>query len=81
MTTNWVAKPFSAFGAAVPRLWNDLPVNIQASGTLSVFRKRLKTYLNSKDIIINSNCCEMTDDALEYLFSVIHVLISVYVLD
>ena len=35
----------SAFGAAAPRLWNELPVNIRASGTLSMFRKRLKTYL------------------------------------
>ena len=35
----------SAFGAASPRLWNNLPVNIRASGTLSVFRKCLKTYL------------------------------------
>ena len=33
----------SAFGAASPRLWNKLPVNIRASGTLSVFRKSLKT--------------------------------------
>ena len=35
----------SAFGAAAPRLWNELPVNIRASGTLSMFRKCLKTYL------------------------------------
>ena len=35
----------SAFGAASPRLWNNLPVNIRAVGTLSVFRKYLKTYL------------------------------------
>ena len=33
----------SAFGAAAPRLWNELPVNIRASETM--FRKRLKTYL------------------------------------
>ena len=35
----------SAFGAAAPRLWNELPVNIRASGTLPMFRKCLKTYL------------------------------------
>ena len=35
----------SGCGAAAPRLWNVLPVNIRASGTLSVFRKCLKTYL------------------------------------
>ena len=35
----------TAFGAAVPRLWNELPVNIRASGTLSMFRKCLKAYL------------------------------------
>ena len=34
----------SAFGAASPRLWNNLPVNIWASGTLSVFRKSLYFY-------------------------------------
>ena len=33
------------------------------------------------DILINSNCCEMTDTTLKFLFSVIHVLISAYVLD
>ena len=31
------------FVAAAPRLWNELPVNICASGTLSMFRKCLKT--------------------------------------
>ena len=35
----------SAFGAAAPRLWNEIPVNIRASGTLSMFRKCLKTSL------------------------------------
>ena len=38
----------SAFGAAAPRLWNELPVNIRASGTLPIFRKYLKTYLFSR---------------------------------
>ena len=33
------------------------------------------------EILINSNCCEMTDTALEFLYSAMHVLISVYVLD
>jgi len=32
-------------------------------------------------ININSNCLEMTDIVLEFLFCVIHVLISAYVLD
>ena len=45
-----------------------------------MFRKCLKTYF-FKDILINSNCCEMTDTAFEFRVSVIHVLISVYVLD
>ena len=49
-------------------------------GTLSNFRKCLK-HIFVLDISINSNCFEMTDTALEFLFSVIHVLISVYVLD
>ena len=38
----------SAFAAAAPQLWNELPVNIRASGTLSMFRKYLKTYLFSR---------------------------------
>ena len=49
----------SAFGAAAPRLWNVLPLNIHASGTLPMFRKYLKTYL-----LINLNCFEMTHIAL-----------------
>ena len=52
----------SAFGAAAPRLWNELPVNIRTSGTLSMFRKCLKTYLFIRRF--NSNCFEMTDTAL-----------------
>ena len=44
-----------------------------------MFRKFKDIFL--LDILNNSNCCEMTDTALEFLFSVIHVLISVYVLD
>ena len=55
-------------------------VNIRAFGTLSVFRKCLR-HIFLLDILINSNCCEMKDPALVFLFSVIHVLISVYVLD
>ena len=35
----------SAFGAAAPRLWNELPVNIRATGTLSIFIRYLKTYI------------------------------------
>ena len=35
----------SAFGAAAPRVWNELPVNIRASGTLSMFKKCLKMHL------------------------------------
>ena len=35
----------SAFGAAVPRLWNELPVNVRAYGTLSMLRHFLKTYI------------------------------------
>ena len=45
-----------------------------------MFRKCLK-HIFLLDISINSNCFEMTDIALEFLFSVIHVSISVYVLD
>ena len=45
-----------------------------------MFIKSLK-HIFLLDISINSNCFEMTDIALEFLFSVIHVSISVYVLD
>ena len=38
-------------------------------------------YIYNKYIFIDSNCCEMTDTALEFHFSVIYVLISAYVLD
>ena len=69
----------SAFGSAAPRLWNELPVNIRSSGTLSMFRKCLNTHLFI--LHFNSNCFEMTDIALKLSFSTIHVLISVYVLD
>ena len=47
----WITKKCvgdSTFGAAAPRLWNELPVNIRASGTLPIFRKYLKTYLFSR---------------------------------
>ena len=45
-----------------------------------MFRMCLK-HIFLLDISINSNCFEMMDIALECLFSVIHVSISVYVLD
>ena len=54
-------------------------MNIHASGTLCIVGKCLKAYLFIRHF--NSNCFEMTDNALEFHFSAIHVLISVYVLD
>ena len=51
-------------------------MNIHASGTLCIVGKCLKAYL-LLDISINSNCFKMTDNALEFHFSAIHVLISV----
>ena len=36
---------FNMDNRASPRLLNNLPVHVWASGTLSVFRKCLKTYL------------------------------------
>ena len=53
-------------------------MNIHASGTLCIVGK---WHIFLLDISINSNCFEMTDNALEFHFSAIHVLISVYVLD
>ena len=53
-------------------------VNIHASGTLCIVGK---WHIFLLDISINSNCFEMTDNALEFHFSAIHILISVYVSD
>ena len=53
----------SAIGAAAPRLWKKLPVNIRASWTLPIFRKYLKTYF-LLDISININCFELMDIAV-----------------
>ena len=53
----------STFGTAAHRLWKELPVNILASGTLSMLRKCLKAYL-LLDISTESNCFKTTDIAL-----------------
>ncbi len=37
-----------AFEIAVPKLWNDLPVDIRITNTLSSFKKMLKTHLFRK---------------------------------
>ena len=34
-----------AFRVAAPQLWNDLPVNVQSSPSVHVFKSRLKTFL------------------------------------
>ena len=44
------AKALKTFGSrsftlAGPRLWNDLPREIRGSGSLEIFKKRLKTHL------------------------------------
>ena len=33
-----------AFSAGDPRLWNELPLSLRSSNTLTVFKKDLKTY-------------------------------------
>jgi hypothetical protein len=33
------------FSVAAPRLWNNLPVSVQSSDSLNIFKKRLKTFL------------------------------------
>jgi len=37
-----------AFSIAAPHLWNNLPLNIRTSETLSVFKTKLKTHLFTK---------------------------------
>ena len=34
-----------AFSVASPKQWNDLPLDIKLSGSVDVFKSRLKTYL------------------------------------
>ena len=55
-------------------------VKLQRKMEVSMFRKCLNTYF-LLDISINSTRFEMMDIALEFPFRVIHVLLSVYVLD
>ena len=37
-----------AFSACAPRLWNNIPLHIRNCGTLSMFKRQLKTYLFSE---------------------------------
>ena len=34
-----------AFSVAAPKHWNDIPLDIKLSGSVDVFKSRLKTYL------------------------------------
>ena len=34
-----------AFSVCSPKLWNSLPLHVKTSGTLSIFKSRLKTFL------------------------------------
>ena len=34
-----------AFSVAAPKQWNDIPLDIKLSGSVDVFKSRLKTYL------------------------------------
>ena len=43
--TNLVYGGDRAFYAAAPREWNNLPLNIRISGSIAIFKSRLKTYL------------------------------------
>ncbi|KAI5629767.1 hypothetical protein C0J50_2268, partial [Silurus asotus] len=36
-----------SFSYKAPQLWNSLPISVRDSGTVSVFKSRLKTYLFS----------------------------------
>ncbi len=50
----WIAKSTKVgitFSYLAPKLWNSLPDNVQGSGTLSLFKSRLKTHLFSQAFI------------------------------
>ena len=41
-----------SFSACAPKLWNQLPDNIRAAGSVAIFKQQLKTHL-FKDVYIN----------------------------
>ena len=41
-----------SFSACAPNLWNQLPDNIWAAGSVAIFKRQLKTHL-FKDVYIN----------------------------
>ena len=41
-----------SFSACAPKLWNQLPDNIRAAGSVAIFKRQLKTHL-FKDVYIN----------------------------
>ena len=44
-----------SFSACAPKLWNQLPNNIWSAGSVSIFKRQLKTHL-FKDVHINELC-------------------------
>ena len=40
-----------SFSACAPKLWNQLPNNIRAAGSVAIFKRQLKTHL-FKDVFI-----------------------------
>ena len=40
-----------SFSAFAPKLWNQLPNNIRAAGSVAIFKQQLKTHL-LKDVFI-----------------------------
>ena len=43
--TKLIGSGDRAFATAAPKEWNALPLDIQSSETLDIFKKRLKTFL------------------------------------
>ena len=43
-----------SFSACAPKLWNQLPNNIRAAGSVAIVKRQLKTHL-FKDIYISYN--------------------------
>ena len=51
LRTNMKTYGDRSFSACAPKLWNQLPNNIRAAGSVAIFKRQLKTHL-FKDVFI-----------------------------
>jgi len=42
---NYLRDNLRAFGVVAPKVWHDLPASKRSSGSITSFKKNLKTYL------------------------------------